>query len=124
MSDDDGRTAEDLFAGSPEGLALHDAVAAAVAELGEHEVRVSRTQVTFRRPRRGFAYVWPPDRVGHHEAPAVLSVALPRRLLSERFRDVAQPRANLWMHHLWLTDVAQVDDEVRDWLAEAYDAAG
>jgi hypothetical protein len=30
----------------------------------------------------------------------------------------------VWMHHLELDDVAQVDAEVARWLAEAYAAAG
>ncbi len=27
------------------------------------------------------------------------------------------------MHHIELTDAAQIDDEVRDWLVEAYENA-
>ncbi|MFP3712630.1 DUF5655 domain-containing protein [Puerhibacterium sp. TATVAM-FAB25] len=124
MQGDSGRTAEALFEGCPAGLAACREVAAAVAALGDHAVRVSKTQVAFHAARRGFAYVWRPDRVGHPVAPAVLSVALPRQVPSARFREVVQLRAGLWMHHLLLTGAADVDAEVRGWLAEAYDAAG
>lgn len=117
------RTPAEFFAGSPDGLRLYEAVAAAVAELGAHEVRVSRSQVSFRR-RRGFAYVWRPGRYVRSDVPAVLSVALPRELASERFKEVAHPTPRVWMHHLELDDVAQVDAEVSRWLAEAYAAAG
>jgi len=117
------RTPAEFFAGSPAGLRLYEAVAAAVAELGPHDVRVSRSQVSFRR-RRGFAYVWRPGRYVRSDVPAVLSVALPRELSSARLKEVAHPAPRVWMHHLELDDVAQVDAEVARWLAEAYAAAG
>ncbi|GAA4285681.1 DUF5655 domain-containing protein [Georgenia daeguensis] len=117
------RTPEEFFAGSPDGLRLYEAVAAAVAGLGPHDVRVSRSQVAFRR-RRGFAYVWRPGRYVRSDVPAVLSVALPRELVSERFKEVAHPAPRVWMHHLELRDVAEVDAGVTRWLAEAYSAAG
>ena len=50
----------------------------AVRALGPVEVRVSRSQVAFRR-RRGFAYVWRPGRYVRSAVPAVLSVVLPAR---------------------------------------------
>ena len=72
---------------------------------------------------RGFAYVWRPGQYVDSEVPAVLSIALPRRVPSDRFKSVAHPSAKVWMHHIELSDSAQVDDEVRDWLAEAYENA-
>lgn len=117
------RTPAEFFAGSPGGLRLYEAVAALVADLGPHEIRVGRSQVAFRR-RRGFAYVWRPGRYVRSDVPAVLSVALPRALTSGRFKEVAHPAPRIWMHHLELDDVAAVDAEVAGWLAEAYAAAG
>ena len=118
----DPRTPEELFAGSATGKEIHDAVAAAVAALGPHEVRVSRSQVAFRR-RRGFAYLWRPDRYLRSDVPAVLSVAAPERWESPRFKESVRP-AHLWMHHLEVHSPAEIDDEVRGWLRAAYDAAG
>ena len=66
--------AEDFFADHPDGRAVAAAVAAVVADLGTHEVRVSRSQVAFRR-RRGFAYLWRPGQYVRSEVPAALSVA-------------------------------------------------
>jgi hypothetical protein len=54
----------------------------------------------------------------------VLSIALPHEVVSDRFKEVVHPSSHVWMHHLELGDAAQVDDEVRAWLQEAYAAAG
>jgi hypothetical protein len=117
------RTPAQFFAGSPGGLRLYEAVATVVADLGPHEVLVSRSQIAFRR-RRGFAYVWRPGRYVRSDVPAVLSLALPHELAAPRFKEVVRVAPTTWMHHLELDDVAQVDDEVAGWLAAAYGAAG
>lgn len=117
-------TPEEFFAGHPEGWDLYTAARDAVEACGPCEVRVSISQIAFRR-RRGFAYVWRPARwLAPPQADAVLSIALPRRVESPRFKQVAHPSAMVWMHHLELRAAGDVDGEVRGWLAEAYAAAG
>ena len=123
MASDDPHTPEEFFDGSPAGLALYRAVAAAVADIGESEVRVTKSQIAFRH-RKGFAYVWRPGQYLRSDVPAVLSVALPHRIDSPRFKQVAHPAPQAWMHHLELRHLGQVDDEVRGWLREAYESAG
>ncbi|HSF37204.1 MAG TPA: DUF5655 domain-containing protein [Nocardioides sp.] len=118
-----GRSPEDLFDGFPRGLAVCRAVEQAVAAIGDAAVVVSKSQVAFRR-RRGFAYVWRPGQYVDSEVPAVLSLALPREVVSHRFKEVVHPSSQVWMHHLELDDAAQVDNQVRAWLQEAYDGAG
>ena len=120
---DDELTPESIFQDFPEGLVLYCAVADAVAAIGEAAVRVTKSQIAFRR-RKGFAYVWRPGQYLKSDVPAVLSIALPREVASDRFKEVAHPSAKVWMHHLELTNTAQIDDEVRDWLTEAYQSAG
>ena len=120
MDGDGGeRTPEGYFDGHPEGLALYRAVEDVVATVGEASVRVTKSQVAFRR-RQGFAYVWRPGQYVNNPVPAVLSIVLPREVASDRFKSVAHPSTQVWMHHLELHSTAQIDDEVRDWLAEAY----
>jgi hypothetical protein len=115
-------TIDTFFEGSTEGLALFRAVASLVEALGGAEVRVTTSQVSFRRDR-SFAWVWRPGRYVRSDVPAVLSIALPRHDPSPRFKEVAHPSSRWWMHHLELRDVAQLDDEVCGWLAEARAAA-
>jgi hypothetical protein len=113
---------EDLFAGHPAGLAIHDRVAEVVGALGDVESRVTRSQVAFRHGR-GFAFVWRPGQYVRSEVPAVLSIALPREVSSPRFKEVVHPSPYVWMHHLELADPDQVDDEVCRWLREAWEHA-
>jgi hypothetical protein len=54
----------------------------------------------------------------------VLTVYLPQRLDSARFKEVVQVRPGLWAHHLEIQAVTDIDDEVASWLAQAWDAAG
>ena len=115
---------ERFFEGDEEGLAILLAVVAAVHRLGPAETRVGRSQVSFRR-RRGFAYIWRPSRyLGKSTVPAVLSLALPRRLRSRRFKQVVNPSRGVWMHHLEVPSATSIDGQVLRWLRQAYDEAG
>jgi hypothetical protein len=116
--------AEAFFAGRPTGLATYRRVRAVLEQMGPIEVRVSRSQVAFRR-RRGVAYLWLPGQ--YLRAPAsevVLSIVLGRAEGSRRFKEIVRPSRRHWMHHLDLRDAAEIDDEVVGWLREAYDRAG
>jgi len=115
--------AENLFRGFPDGLAICRRVQDVVAAIGAAPVSVTKSQLAFRR-RRGFAYVWRPGQYVDSDVPAVLSIALPRQVTSDRFKSVVHPAKNIWMHHLELRDVSEVDDEVRGWLEDAYSSAG
>jgi hypothetical protein len=113
-----------FFSGRPIGLAAYERVRAILDELGPYETRTTKSQVAFRR-RRGFAYLWVPQMyLGPRGAPVVLSIALARHVASDRWKEVAHPSALMWMHHLEFRDPAEIDDCVRDWLAEAYREAG
>ena len=87
------------------------------------EVRVTKSQVSFRR-RRGFAYLWRPGIYVRSAVPVVMSLALPREEASPRFKEIAHPSPRVWMHHLELLDSRQLDGEVADWMRRAYEAAG
>jgi hypothetical protein len=115
---------EEFFAGHPDALQVYDTVRAEAERLGPVEVRVTRSQVAFRR-RRGFAYLWLPGRwLRKPSAEVVLSLALDHRFSSPRFKQVVRPNPRTWMHHLEVRDVADIDDEVSGWLSDAYRGAG
>jgi hypothetical protein len=111
-----------VFADSPVGLDIHDRLLDVLGDL-DLEVRTTRSQVALRH-RTGFAYLWYPGRYLKSEVPAVLSVVLPERVDSPRFKQVGQLSAHAWMHHLELSGPEDLDDEVLGWLRAAYDAAG
>jgi len=72
-------TPEEFFAGSPAGLALYRPVAGVISSIGPAEVRVTKSQVAFRR-RKGFAFVWRPGQYVKTDVLAVLSFGLPREV--------------------------------------------
>ena len=116
-------TPEDHFAGHPLALAVFGAVRDLIDAMGGADVRTTKSQVAFRR-RRGFAYLWLPGRyLTHPAADVVLSIVLGRHVPSSRWKQIAHPSPKVWMHHLEVIDVAEIDDEVAAWLREAADLA-
>src|SRR5690554_1156570 len=117
-------TLDDHFAGLEMSRRVFDAVAEVVGRLGDVEVRISKTQVAFRR-RVGFAYAWVPEKhLGRPAAPLVLTVALRRRDHSPRWKEVVEPAKGRFMHHLELRQPDELDEEVAGWLREAWERAG
>jgi hypothetical protein len=113
------RTPEELFDGHPEGLTIYRAVADTISTIADDSrIRVTKSQIAFRRAK-AFAFVWRPAQYVSSAVPAVLSIGLPRKIDSGRFKSVVHPSARVWMHHLELHRPGEVDAEVRSWLAEA-----
>lgn len=124
MAPSPGPSPQDFFAGQPLGLAAYSRVLEALAPDGPIEVRVSKSQVAFRR-QRGFAYLWLPGRyLARPHAEVVLSIALGRHVESPRWKQVVEPTPGRWMHHLEIRDITDVDEEVVRWLREAANRAG
>ena len=116
-------TLDDFFRGRDESRRIFEALRAAVAAIGPAGLRVTRSQVAFRR-RIAFAWAWMPDLyLGPGHAPLVLTVALRRRDPSSRWKQVVEPAPGRFTHHLELRSAEEIDDEVRAWLAEAWRAA-
>lgn len=122
-------TLEEFFASHDDSRRLFDAVGEAVESIGPAEVRVTKSQVAFRR-KTGFAYVWMPAQylgdggAGEKRAPLVLTVGLRRRDTSARWKQVVEPAPGRFTHHLELRSPDEIDDEVVNWLREAWEAAG
>lgn len=91
--------------------------------LGPYSLRVSKSQVAFLRVH-AFAAVWLPAQYLKREAaPLVLTVYLRRRDPSLRWKQVVEPAAGRFTHHLELFTGAELDDEARAWLREAWEGA-
>jgi hypothetical protein len=116
-------TLDDYFQGQDGARALFERVRAVVEAIGPARIRVGKSQVSFRR-RVGFASVWRPGQyLRGPQAPLVLTVALRRHDGSPRWKQVVEPAPGRFTHHLELRATADVDDEVRAWLQEAWEAA-
>lgn len=119
-----GRSVDLFFAGHPDARTVFDRLLAVLEAAGGCAVRVSKSQVAFRR-RRGFAYLWLPGQyLSRPAADVVLTIALGRRDPSPRWKEVVHPARTQWMHHLEVHDPAEIDDEVAAWLREAAARAG
>lgn len=113
-------TLDDFFAEQAESRRLFEAVQQAVETAGPVEIRVSKSQVSFRN-RRTFAWVWMPGQyLRGKTAPLVLTLAFFDRDSSPRWKEVVEPRPGRFTHHLELYSADDIDDEVRGWLQKAW----
>jgi hypothetical protein len=123
MDTDDPEALDALFAGHEDSRRIFDALQQVAEALGETEVRVSKSQVAFRR-KRPFAWAWRPEQyLGPGRPPLVLTVGLRRRDGSTRWKEVLEPARGRFTHHLELHAPEEVDEQVRGWLREAWERA-
>ena len=88
--------------------------------LGPATVRVTKSQVAFRR-RTGFCWVWLPGMyLRNPGAQVVVSLALGHEDTSPRWKQVTQVGDRRWMHHLEVRSPDDVDGQLATWLAAAY----
>jgi hypothetical protein len=116
-------TLDEFFSGREESRRIFEALRAAIEVLDPVDVRVTKSQVAFRR-RKAFAWAWVPDRYlrGGH-APLVLTLSFARPDHSKRWKQIVEPAPGRFTHHLELYAESEIDDQVRGWLQEAWAAA-
>jgi hypothetical protein len=112
-------TLEEFFEGQELSRQLFDALRGMIEKLGPVELRVTKSQIAFRRGK-AFAWAWMPGKyLRRKAAPLVLSVSLPERDASPRWKQIVEPAPGRFMHHLELYAIDEIDDEVRAWLQVA-----
>ena len=117
---------EAFFNGYPKSRSLFDALRGEVEALGQVALRVGKSQVAFQR-KRNFAFAWIPERYlkGQRElAPLVLTLGLRHKNESPRWKEIVEPHPGRFTHHLELRESGEIDEEVRNWLREAWELAG
>lgn len=123
MARDRPITLDGFFAGHASSKRLFDAIAQAISSIGPAAIRVTKSQVAFRR-RTAFAFAWIPDMyLRRGDVPLVLTIGLRRRDASPRWKQIVEPAPGRFTHHLELRSAVEVDDEVRRWLQEAWEGA-
>ena len=116
--------AEAFFAGHAFPLAVYHRVTEMLDAIGPTDSGTTRSQIAFRR-RRAFAWLWMPGRwLTRPGAEVVLSIALGHRDESARWKEVAHPSKAVWMHHLEVHSLGDLDDEVLSWLRDGWEGAG
>ena len=114
-----------FFDGKPAELALYQAFFRRMeAAFPDASVRVQKSQISFygkhfvaaaslpRRRRKD----WPRECI-------LVTFGLPIRLDSPRIAVAVEPYPNRWTHHVVVAREEEIDGELLDWLAEAYDFA-
>jgi len=116
-------TLTEFFKGYKESRPLFDVVLSVIESIGPAALRVTKSQISFRR-RTAFAWAWIPGRyLRGRPAPLVLTVALRHRDRSARWKEVVEPAPGRFTHHLELRTVEEIDQQVEDWLALAWEQA-
>jgi hypothetical protein len=116
-------TLDEYFEGYAESRKLFDIVRAMIESIGRAKIRVTKSQVAFYR-RKPFAWAWIPGKYLHGRgAPLVLTLSFNRKDASPRWKEIVEPAPGRFTHHLEVYSSADVDDQVRDWLREAWTKA-
>lgn len=106
-----------------DALPLYEAFEAQVERLGEANIRVQKTQITFSN-RHNFAFVsFLPARKAKDRPKTYITVTfgLGRRVESPRIDIVTEPYPGRWTHHVLVSSAEEIDGELMGWIREAYD---
>lgn len=113
-----GWTEDDHLRGKPEAsIALYRDMRALIEGFGDVTASVSKTTITVKGSRRGFASARPTRTgvQGYFDLTRDLGTG------DRRIRNVEPYQRNLNVHHYHLTDDADLDETFIGWLREAYD---
>ncbi len=113
-------TLYEFFEGYERSELLFDVLVRVIHDTGVYELRITKSQIAFRR-RKNFAWVWIPGRyLGGNQAPLVFTLPLTRRDGSPRWKEIVEPVPGKFIHHLELYSSEDIDDEISQWFIEAY----
>lgn len=109
--------AASLFGARAGSLEIYEALLGRIAQLGPHEAQVKATSIHLAR-RSAFAGVHP----RRNGLLLVIRTATP--IESDRIRKLERVSANRWHNELVIQDLADVDDELLQWVGAAYELSG
>ena len=112
-----------FFDGKPEELALYEALLDRLAGIGIFTPVVHKTHISLKN-RRVFACVSMLRVLPKKLLPSrflVLTLGLPYPLDSPRIAVKTEAQPNRWTHHIVLGSADELDDELLNWLRQAYE---
>ena len=111
-----------FFDQQPDALPLYEALKAHILEqMPDVRIKVQKSQISFYQ-KHLFACVSFLRVKKKRELPPcyiVVTVGLARRLDSPRVAAATEPYPGRWTHHIVVSDPAEIDAELMDWLKEA-----
>jgi hypothetical protein len=108
-------TVEDHLAGQPESsVALYRQFVRLVEACGPFSYTVSKTSITFKGRRRGFAGARPDA----HGVRGYLD--LQRAVEDQRITNVSPYTKRLFVHHFRIRSAEEMDEDFAGWVREAY----
>ncbi len=116
-------TRDEFFGEAALASRLFDAVSVEIARFGKVSIRVTRSQIAFRR-KKNVAVVWMPSKyLKAPVAPLVLTLSFAKRDDSPRWKQITQVSPTRFTHHLELHRVEDINSQVKGWLHAAWEAA-
>lgn len=111
-----------FFESQKEALPLYEALEARILdEIPDVRIKVQKSQISFYN-RHLFGCVSFLRVKKKKEMPPcyiVVTVGLARKLESPRVAVATEPYPGRWTHHIVVSDLDQIDDQLMDWLKEA-----
>lgn len=110
-----------LFTGRPGAFRLFGNIRKFIETLGPVTVEATKTRVSFGTQKK-FAWVWLPQmftkkRPGNS---ITLTFAAGRQIIHHRIAESVEPRPGRWTHPVVIEKEPDLDDDVKDWLREAF----
>jgi hypothetical protein len=124
MNENKGLTLDEFFCNQAESKHLFEALLCQINEFGPVELKVTKSQIAFRR-NKTFAWAWMPGKYLRGKvAPLVLTLPFRKRDSSPRWKEIVEPSRGQFIHHLELFSISDIDDEVKEWLRATWQTAG
>lgn len=113
-----------FFDGRMAALPLYEAFERKVlTELNSVNIKVQKTQITFSNRRNFAAVSFLPVRKAKDRPKTyiVVTFGLGYRMESPRIDAAVEPYPNRWTHHVLISSVEEINDELMGWIKEASD---
>ncbi|MCW1968809.1 MAG: DUF4287 domain-containing protein [Anaerolineae bacterium] len=108
---------DEIYAGAKAGLrVIHEQVMSEIAKLGDFEIAPKKGYVSLRRKKQ-FAMLGPGTKQR-------LEVGLNMKGVAANERLQEMPAGGMCQYKVFLSSIAEVDQELMDWVRQAYDSAG
>jgi hypothetical protein len=112
-----GEVLDEIYSGAKAELRpIHDKLMAAIESFGSFEVAPKKAYVSLRRKKQ-FAMIGPGTR-------SRVEVGLNAKGLEPRPGLVSMPTGGMCQYKIFVSDAMEVDDELINWIRQAFDSAG